>query len=95
MSDNDVTAPIPDFPPPTAPPIDEPDPSRPLKIAHLVMGLFFLGFVAMATSLDTGAIAWSGARYLWPTLLVGVGLVGLLATLVSNRRRVKRPVKRP
>lgn len=64
---------------------------RPLKIAHLVMGLFFLGFVAMATSLDTGAIPWSGARYLWPALLVAVGLVGLLATLVSNRRRIRRP----
>lgn len=62
-------------------------PRRPIKIAHLVMGLFFLGFVAMATSLDTGAIAWSGARYLWPMLLVGVGIVGVLATLVSNRRR--------
>jgi hypothetical protein len=64
--------------------------SRPIKIAHLVMGLFFLGFVAMATSLDTGAIPWSGARYLWPVLLVSVGLIGLLATLVSNRRRVRR-----
>lgn len=61
-----------------------------IKIAHLVFGLFFLGFVAAATSLDTGAIPWSGARYLGPTLLVGVGLVGLLATLVSNRRRVRR-----
>lgn len=70
-------------------------PRRPLKIAHLVMGLFFLGFVAMATSLNTGAIPWSGARYLWPALLVGVGGVGLLATLVSNRRRVRRPATLP
>ena len=90
MSDNDVTTPIPYSAPPAAPPTEESASPRPLKIAHLVMGLFFLGFVAMATSLDTGSIAWSGARYLWPTLLVGVGLVGLLATLVSNRRRANR-----
>ena len=88
MSDNDLTTPIP-YPEPPA--FEEPAAPRTLKIAHLVMGLFFLGFVAMATSLDTGSIAWSGARYLWPTLLVGVGLVGLLATLVSNRRRIRRP----
>ncbi|MGN6162832.1 MAG: hypothetical protein ACTHOG_14170 [Marmoricola sp.] len=68
-----------------------PPTERPVKIAHLVMGLFFLGFVAMATSLDTGAIPWSGARYLWPALLVSVGIIGLLATLVSNRRRVRPP----
>ena len=90
MSDNDVTTPIPYSPPPAVPPTEESASPRPLKIAHLVMGLFFLGFVAMATSLDTGSIAWSGARYLWPTLLVGVGMVGLLATLVSNRRRANR-----
>lgn len=88
MSENDLTAPIPYSEPPAA---DEPTAPRGLKIAHLVMGLFFLGFVAMATSLDTGSIAWSGARYLWPALLVGVGLIGLLATVVSNRRQVRRP----
>ena len=86
MSSNDITQQIPYPEPPAA---DTPTP-RPLKIAHLVMGLFFLGFVAMATSLDTGAIAWSGARYLWPALLVAVGGLGLLATVVSNRRRVRR-----
>lgn len=84
MSSDDMTQQIPYPEPPDA---ERPATPRPLKVAHLVMGLFFLGFVAMATSLDTGAIAWSGARYLWPTLLVGVGIVGLLATLVSNRRR--------
>ena len=80
MSDNDITLQIPSVP-------AEPPARRPIKIAHLVMGLFFLGFVAMATSLNTGAIPWSGARYLWPALLVGVGTVGLLTALVSNRRR--------
>lgn len=86
MANDDLTQQIP-YP---QPPAFEPE-RRTVKIAHLVMGLFFLGFVAMATSLDTGAIPWSGARYLWPALLVGVGLVGLLATLATNRRRVRRP----
>jgi hypothetical protein len=83
MNDTDLTQQIP-YP---EPPSDAPKPQRPVKIAHLVMGLFFLGFVAMAASLDAGAIAWSGVRYLWPLLLVAVGIVGVLATLVSNRRR--------
>lgn len=86
MNSNDMTQQIP-FPKPRP---QTPGDRRPVKIAHLVMGLFFLGFVAMAASLSTGAIPWSGARYLWPTLLVGVGSVGLLATLASTRRRVRR-----
>lgn len=92
MSDNDLTTPIPYHEPPQPPAVEEPPAPRGLKIAHLVMGLFFLGFVAMATSLDTGSIGWSGARYLWPALLVGVGLIGLLASVVSSRRRLRRPV---
>jgi len=86
MDTDDMTQQIP-YP---EPPIEAPVAPRPVKIAHLVMGLFFLGFVAMATSLNTGAIPWSGARYLWPALLVGVGVIGLVATVVSNRRRVTR-----
>jgi len=88
MDTNDSTQQIPYVEPPLA---DEPAGRRPLKVAHLVMGLFFLGFVAMAVSLDSGAVAWNGARYLWPTLLVGVGTVGVVASLISNRRKVRRP----
>lgn len=91
MNDNDLTVPLPDPAPPAPPAQQEIAPPRPLKIAHLVMGLFFLGFVAMATSLNTGSLAWSGARYLWPALLVGVGLIGLVATVASHRPRIKRP----
>ena len=91
MTTDDITQQIPYPEPPAEPPASR----RPLKVAHLVMGLFFLGFVAMATSLNTGAIPWSGARYLWPALLVAVGAVGLLATLLSNRRRVRRPATLP
>ena len=60
---------------------------RPIRIAYLVIGLLFLGIVALAASLDTGAIPWSGARYLGPALLVTVGLIGLLATVATSRRR--------
>ena len=60
---------------------------RPVRIAYLVMGLLFLGIVALAISLDTGTIPWSGARYLGPGLLVVVGAVGLLATVASSRTR--------
>lgn len=63
---------------------------QPLKVAHLVFGLLFLGIVGMATSLDTGTVPWSGARYLGPALLVVVGAIGLLATVLTSRRRAAR-----
>lgn len=67
-------------------PVEPPRPARTIKIAHLVMGLLFLGIVTAATSLNTGAIPWSGARYVGPILLVTVGSIGLLVTLATRNR---------
>lgn len=60
---------------------------RPVHVAHLVMGLLFLGIVGLATSLSTGAVPWGGARYFGPMILVAVGLIGLAATVASSRRK--------
>lgn len=72
--------------------IETPAPANRVKVAHLVIGLFFLGFVSLAMGLDTGTLHWSSARYLWPALLVTVGVIGLGASYALNRRRgVTRP----
>lgn len=63
-------------------------PRNRVKVAHLVIGLLFLGIVALATGLDTGVLGWSAARYLWPTLLVAAGTIGLGVTYTANRHRV-------
>lgn len=67
-----------------------PEPSRPIRVAYLVMGLLFLGIVGIATIVSTGAIPWSSARYLWPGLLVTVGLVGLGASVATKGRSRER-----
>lgn len=67
--------------------VPETTPHRPVRITYLVFGLLFLGIVAIATSVNTGAIPWSGARYLWPALLVAVGAIGLITTFATSRRR--------
>lgn len=62
-------------------------PARPVKVAHLVVGLVFLGIAAL-WALDAAGVADGGtARYLAPAVLVGAGILGLLALLVSSRRQ--------
>lgn len=62
-------------------------PRRAVKVAHLVVGLVFLGIAAL-WALDAAGVADSStARYLAPAVLVGAGVIGLAALLVSSRRR--------
>ena len=59
---------------------------RPVSIAHLVFGLIFLGATALwvigaATDADAPEMAAWG-----PAVLIGAGVIGLIASLVRSRR---------
>jgi membrane-associated PAP2 superfamily phosphatase len=62
-------------------------PTRTLKVAHLVIGVVFLGIAGVWALSTNGNIGWSASAYLAPAVLVAAGVIGLLAGLVSHRGR--------
>lgn len=58
---------------------------RPVKVTHLVVGLVLLGTAGLWALDAAGMAPWATSRYLAPAVLVGAGLVGLLAWLLSGR----------
>ncbi|MBO9523623.1 MAG: hypothetical protein J7518_18990 [Nocardioidaceae bacterium] len=62
---------------------------RTVSVPHLVFGLIFLGiatvrWIAVATDADLPKTAIG-----FPLVLIGAGIVGLVAAVVNNRRRSK------
>jgi hypothetical protein len=87
------TTALPDPAEPTyAPSYDRPP--RTVKVAHLVVGLVFLG-IAAVWALNAGdVVGWGDSKYAFPLVLVGAGVIGLVATVAAGAGRSRRaPVR--
>jgi hypothetical protein len=60
---------------------------HPVSIGHLVMGLAFLGLVAVWALVQGGVVDNRDIRWLLPLPWVVAGIVGLLATTLTSRDR--------
>ena len=73
-------------------PADEPDRGtagwwHPVNVAHLVMGLAFLGLVVVWGLIAADVVANDDIRWLLPVPWVLAGGAGLVATALGARRR--------
>ena len=62
-----------------------PEPTRtsgvhPVNVLHLVMGVAFVGIVAIWALIESGAVGASDLRWLLPVPWVAAGIAGLVAT---------------
>lgn len=62
---------------------------HPVNIAHLVMGLVFLGIVAIWALIEGDVVTSGDVRWLLPLPWVIAGGAGLVATVLSARRRLE------
>ena len=60
---------------------------HPINIGHLVMGIAFLGLVAIWALIEGGVVGSDDVRWLLPVPWVFAGLAGLLAATRSGRDR--------
>ena len=60
---------------------------HPVHVGHLVMGLAFLGLVAVWAVVQSDLVDGHEVRWLLPLPWVVAGAVGLLATTLSSRHR--------
>lgn len=67
-------------------PMSPTSPSPSVKVPHLVLGLVFLGVAATWLLLSTGVLQPDYLPYVGPAVLVGAGVLGLLAMLLGARR---------
>lgn len=59
---------------------------HPVNIAHLVMGIAFLGLVAIWAVIQSDLVEGADVRWLMPVPWVFAGAAGLLATTLAARR---------
>ncbi len=69
--------------------------THPVVIGHLVMGLAFLGVVAIWLASEYGDVSVQDVRWLLPLPWVFAGTVGLLAVVLTSRRRSAQRVVTP
>lgn len=60
---------------------------HPLNVAHLVMGVAFLGLVLVWSLITLDAVAGDDIRWLMPVPWVAAGGAGLLGIALAARRR--------
>jgi hypothetical protein len=65
---------------------------HPVNIGHLVMGLAFLGLVAVWAIVQGDVIDDDAIRWLLPVPWVLAGAAGLIASVLSNKRYVQHQV---
>jgi hypothetical protein len=65
--------------------------THPAHVGHLVMGLAFLGIVAIWATIQSGTVATGNVRWLLPLPFVFAGAAGLLAAVFSGRRSSRQP----
>lgn len=69
----------------TTPHVPPPADDR-VKVAHLVLGLLFLGVVGVWAVITLGLVTPERLTVLGPGLLIAAGVAGLTASLVAARR---------
>lgn len=60
---------------------------HPVNIAHLVMGIAFLGLVGIWALVQSDLVGSGDVRWLLPVPWVFAGVAGLLVTTLAARRR--------
>lgn len=60
---------------------------HPVNVTHLVMGVAFLGIVAVWAVLTGGALDLDDAPWLVPVPFLAAGALGLVASVVAGARR--------
>lgn len=63
------------------------DKSSPVKVGYLVTGLVFIGLAGSWALSASGVVDDLTVSWLLPAILVGAGVIGLLAMLASGVRR--------
>lgn len=63
---------------------------HPVDVGHLVMGIAFIGLVAIWAVVESDAVQGEDVRWLLPVPWVLAGVVGLLVTTLVPRRRAVR-----
>ena len=74
-----------------APPTDDVPVDRSVKVPHLVFGLLFLGAAAIWALVASDVITTDRLAFLGPGVLIVAGVIGLAASLASNRNRTPPP----
>lgn len=68
----------------------ENDDSQPLSVTHLVFGVIFLGITALWLIAEVADIEAPVLSISGPAILIGAGVVGLVASFLNARRRAAR-----
>lgn len=61
--------------------------TRPVSVPHLIFGLIFTGMAAIRIIGEATGADLPGSAIGFPIVLIGAGIVGLVATVVNARRR--------
>lgn len=70
-------------------------PRNRIKVAHLVLGCFFLGIATLWALAESGNLTWHGTSYALPVTLLIAGAIGLAANLLGNGANRRRSRKAP
>jgi hypothetical protein len=68
-------------------PGDDASGRHPVNVGHLVMGVAFLGLTVIWALFESGTIGSEDLRWLMPLPWLAAGVAGLLAVLLTGRRR--------
>jgi hypothetical protein len=63
--------------------------TRPVSIPHLVFGIVFAGIAAVKFIGEATGSSLPRSAVGFPVVLIGAGIVGLVATVVNARRRAR------
>jgi|tagenome__1003787_1003787.scaffolds.fasta_scaffold20911999_2 hypothetical protein len=69
--------------------------THPLNVTYLVVGLVFLGIAGLWGLRESGVVERDQMGWLFPAVLVGAGVVGLVAMATRTRGDRPEPVSQP
>lgn len=78
---------------PTSGPTPAASGRHPVNISHLVMGIAFLGLVAVWALYQGGVATGSELRWLMPLPWIVAGAVGLAASLLNHRTTTTEEIR--